>query len=142
MKGLKPKIAFEVRKDNCMTFENAARVALRIKAAFNGSHCNASKPMGTEPTPMELGKLEMKPMKREKKKLTDEEYFLVRGKSCFVCKKGLPILEPRCQTSSKLHQCAPGEFDFYIVLIIFLLGKPKCSPPYKTTGGTGHVVMY
>lgn len=33
--GLKPKIAFEVRKHNCMEFKEATRIALRFEAAMN-----------------------------------------------------------------------------------------------------------
>lgn len=86
VEGLKPNIAFEVRKDNCMTFEDAARVAVRIEAALNGSLRTAWEPMGSEPTPMEIGNVEIK-NRREKKRLTNEEYALVRKKACFICKK-------------------------------------------------------
>lgn len=86
VEGLKPAIAFEVRKHNCMTFDEAARVALRVEAAINTSCRTASVPMSNEPTPMEIGNVETR-KGRKKKKLTDEEYALVRKKACFICKK-------------------------------------------------------
>lgn len=86
LEGLKAIIAFEVRKDSCMTFGEAARVALRIEAALEGSRRAPSEPMGNDSTPIEIRNVETK-WKREKKKLTDEEYTLVKRKACFICKK-------------------------------------------------------
>lgn len=86
VEGLKPAITFEVCKDNCMTFDEAARVALRVEAAINGSRRTASVPMSNEPTPMEIGNVETR-KGHEKKKLTDEEYALVRKMACFIWKK-------------------------------------------------------
>lgn len=77
-KRLKPNIAFEVRKDNCMRSEKAARVAIRIKAAINSSRCTASESMETEePILIKLDSLDYR-NNRGKKRLTDEEYTLVR----------------------------------------------------------------
>lgn len=86
MAGLKPEIAFEVRKDNAMNFEEAAKCALRIEAAMRGStHRTLIESAGDSPTPMELGNFEMR-SSRVKKRLTDDEYSLVKSKRCFICK--------------------------------------------------------
>lgn len=71
VEGIKPIIAFEVRKDNCMKLQDAARVALRVETGRNDSRRTAFEPMGNDPTPMELGSVETK-WRPEKKKITDD----------------------------------------------------------------------
>lgn len=79
-------MAFEIGKGNFMMFDEAACVALRVKEVINGRRRTTLVPMSNKPTPMEIGNVETR-KDRDKKKLTDDGYALVRKKACFICKK-------------------------------------------------------
>eukprot|EP00178_Gracilaria_changii_P016182 TRINITY_DN4587_c0_g1_i1.p1 TRINITY_DN4587_c0_g1~~TRINITY_DN4587_c0_g1_i1.p1 ORF type:complete len:130 (+),score=12.22 TRINITY_DN4587_c0_g1_i1:427-816(+) len=84
--GLKPKIQFEVRKSNCIEFEEATKIAMRIEAAFAGvslePKTSGTSPGGTTYEPMEIDNTEFRRTERSKQRLMD-----IRNNACFKCHK-------------------------------------------------------
>lgn len=89
---LKPKLAFEVRKDNCMKFEDACRIALRVQFTLhgipfdmNGIICDTKTTVAYNgPEQMEIGNSEIIKAPDDNIQNKREDF---RNNACFKCHK-------------------------------------------------------
>lgn len=87
VEGLKSHVSYEVCKDKCMTFQDAAKLALRIEPAAEFIFSSlVYKEKGNKPTPVEIGNLGILKTKNSKV-LTEEQRALVKENLCFRCQK-------------------------------------------------------
>lgn len=90
--GLKPQLAFEIRKENCMEFEESCRIALRIESALLGCKFSYDKMPDVEgqyqnsaPAPMEIGNFEGH--RGNRRQFTDKQRADLKNNACFKCHK-------------------------------------------------------
>lgn len=83
--GLKYDVRLEVLKTAVTTFDDAAKIALRVDRAIWSAHvpkANEGAGSSSDPTPMEIGNMEKRRAQNDAQRLAD-----FRNNGCFKCHK-------------------------------------------------------